>query len=110
LSKLQLLSWRETVKALAKTLAASTTMAATILILQQMFYDKNLLLLYVFLGAAIYIALIRISRTMDHEDYQLLKQIIGEKPAKYAMKILCDTSTSNQDNQQNYVEKGVNTL
>jgi O-antigen/teichoic acid export membrane protein len=86
-------------KTLTRTLAASTTMAATILVLQQIFYDKNLLLPYVFLGAAIYITLIRISRTLDHEDYQLLKQIIGEKPAKYAMKILCDTSTLSQDNQ-----------
>lgn len=63
-------------------------MTATILILQQIFYDKNLLLLYIFLGATIYIALVRILETLDYEDSQLLKQIIGEKAAKYAERIL----------------------
>jgi O-antigen/teichoic acid export membrane protein len=75
-------------KALTKTVTASATMTATILILQQISYDKNLLLLYIFPGATIYIALVRILKTPDNEDFQLLKQIVGEKAAKYAERIL----------------------
>ena len=86
-------------KTLTKTLTASTTMAAAMLILQQIFYDKYLLL-YALSGVTIYIALVRILNTLDHEDFELLKQVAGAKLAKYAKRLLGYPLTTTQSNQQ----------
>jgi PST family polysaccharide transporter len=75
-------------KTLTKTLTASTIMAATILILQQMSPDSHLLPLYILVGAATYIALIRALKVLNGEDIQLLRQVIGKRAAEYAARIL----------------------
>ncbi len=74
--------------ALAKALTASATMATIILILEQISYNKYLLPLYVLIGATIYITLIRTLKVLNQEDFQFLKQTIGERAAKYIMRIL----------------------
>jgi O-antigen/teichoic acid export membrane protein len=75
-------------KTLTKTLTASTIMAATILILQQILPDTHLLPLYILAGAATYIALIRTLKVLNGEDIQLLRQVIGKRAAEYAARIL----------------------
>jgi hypothetical protein len=73
---------------LKRALAASATMAATILILQQILPDTHMLPLYILAGAATYTAFIRALKVLDEEDIQLLRQVIGNRAAKYAAKIL----------------------
>ncbi|MFH0897472.1 MAG: oligosaccharide flippase family protein [Candidatus Bathyarchaeota archaeon] len=75
-------------KAMIKSLASSTIMAITILILQLTLNNKNLLPLYTVVGAAIYFATLRILRTLDREDAQLIENVIGKKYSKYINKIL----------------------
>jgi O-antigen/teichoic acid export membrane protein len=75
-------------KALTRTLTASALMAAVILVLEQALYNPRLLLLYVLVGAAIYIATIRMLKVLDKEDFQFLEQVIGKRSAKYVSKIL----------------------
>lgn len=67
-------------------------MSVAILVFQQIFYDKSLLL-SVFIGAVIYILLIRILKTLDHEDFELLRQVTGKRLANYTKKILGYPST-----------------
>ena len=74
--------------AITRTLAASALMAIIAVILQQVLYDTHLLLFYALVGAAVYIALIRILKVLDEEDFQFLEQIVGKRVAKYASKIL----------------------
>jgi hypothetical protein len=71
-----------------RALTASTIMAATILILQQILPDSHLLPLYILVGAATYIALIRTLKVLNGEDIQLLRQVIGKRAAKHVVKIL----------------------
>jgi hypothetical protein len=56
-------------------------MATAILILQQAFYACHLLAVYIIVGA-IYVALIRLLKAPDQEDYQLLNQVILRRRAK----------------------------
>jgi O-antigen/teichoic acid export membrane protein len=79
--------------ALSRALVASATMAAAILVLQQAFYSSYLVPVYIIVGAIIYVALIRLLRALDQEDFQLLNQVIGKKATKYVMKILGYTHT-----------------
>jgi O-antigen/teichoic acid export membrane protein len=71
-----------------RALTASTIMAATILILQQILPDSHLLPLYILVGAATYIALIRTLKVLNGEDIQLLRQVIGKRAAEYTARIL----------------------
>jgi O-antigen/teichoic acid export membrane protein len=75
-------------RAVTGTLAASALMAIILVILQQILYDPHLLLLYVLVGTAVYIAVIRILKVVDKEDFQFLEQVIGKRSAKYVSKIL----------------------
>jgi hypothetical protein len=57
-------------------------MAAAVLILQQAFYASHPLAVYIIVGAIIYVALIRLLKAPDQEDYQLLNQVIVRRRAK----------------------------
>jgi PST family polysaccharide transporter len=74
--------------AVTRTLAASALMAIIVVMLQQILYNAHLLLFYVLVGTAVYIAIIRILKVLDKEDFQFLEQIIGKRAAKYASRIL----------------------
>jgi PST family polysaccharide transporter len=74
--------------AVTRTLAASALMAITLVVLQQILYNAHLLLFYVLVGAIVYIAIIRILKVLDKEDFQFLEQVIGKRTAKYISRIL----------------------
>lgn len=71
-----------------KTLTSAIIMAVVVLTLQQTLQNNLLLPLYVITGAIIYIALIRMLKCIGKEDAQLIRAIVGERPAKIIMKIL----------------------
>lgn len=73
---------------LAKTLTASSAMAAVIILAQQLFVGTYFLALGILLGAAIYIASIRFLKILDHEDFKLLEQVVGTKLAGYITTII----------------------
>jgi PST family polysaccharide transporter len=74
--------------AVTRTLAASAIMAIIIVVLEQIVYNAHLLLFYVLVGAAVYIAIIRILKVLDTEDFQFLEQVIGKRIAKFVSRIL----------------------
>jgi O-antigen/teichoic acid export membrane protein len=75
-------------RAMARILAASVLMAIIIVILEQILYNDHLLLFYVLVGGAVYIAIIRILKVLDKEDFEFLEQVIGKRTAKYVSRIL----------------------
>ena len=75
-------------KVLVGTLIASTTMAVVMLILQQLYIGQLVLLISVLTGGITYIALIRIQKILNKDDYELVEDIIGPKLANYFMKIM----------------------
>ena len=77
---------------MTRELAASALMAVIVVMLQQILYDAHLLLFYVLVGTAVYIATIRILKVLNKEDFQFLEQIIGKRPAKYVSRILGERS------------------
>ena len=82
-------------QAFTKTLAASATMAATVLAAQQVYYNKLLLPAYVLIGVIVYVAAMRLLKVPNKSDINLIGQILGEKPAKIIAKLLgCSEQTS----------------
>lgn len=75
-------------RAMTRTLTASALMAIILAILQQILYNAHLLLFYIFVGTVVYIALIRILKVLNKEDFQFLEQVIGKRTSKYASRIL----------------------
>jgi PST family polysaccharide transporter len=75
-------------RALTRALIASAIMAVAILTIQQITYSTSHLPIYILVGAILYIALIRALNILDHGDFQLLRQIVGKRAAKYVVKIL----------------------
>jgi len=75
-------------RAMIRTLAASAIMAIIIVILEQILYNAHLLLFYVLVGAAVYVAIIRILKVLDKEDFQFLEQVIGKRSARIVSTIL----------------------
>jgi len=75
-------------RALTRAPVASAVMAGVILILEQILYAEHLLPGHILVRAVAYITLIRALRVLDREDFQLLSQLLGKTPAKYAAKIL----------------------
>jgi len=71
-----------------KTLISSAIMAAAVFLVQQVYYSKFLLPIYVLIGAAIYLAEIRAFKVMNQSDIHLLIQILGEKNAKFIGKLM----------------------
>jgi len=75
-------------RAMSRTLTASVIMAIVIVILEEIMYSVHLLLFYVVVGAAVYIAIIRVLRVLEKEDFQFLEQVMGKRTAKIISKIL----------------------
>ena len=75
-------------RAVTRTLAASAIMAIIIVILEQIIYNAHLLPLYVIVGAGVYIAIIKMLKVLNKEDFQFLEQVTGKRTAKIISKIL----------------------
>ena len=73
---------------LTKILAASTLMALTVTAIQQFTYNPILLPIYILIGGATYLTLIKLFKILNKNDITLLKQIIGEKYTKLIEKIM----------------------
>lgn len=73
---------------MVKTLASSTVMVIVVVLVQELAYDKFFLPLYVFIGGVVYLAIVRALKILNSEDFQLLKEITGEKAAGYLGGIL----------------------
>jgi len=75
-------------EALIKALASSTIMAAAVFLMQQFYYSKFLLPIYILIGATIYIAEIRIFKVLNSSDINLLTQILGERNTTFLIKLM----------------------
>ena len=74
-----------------KSLISSMMMAAVVFFVQQVYYSKLLLPLYVLIGATIYLAEIRTLKVVNRTDIHLLAQILGERNAVLIAKLMgCD--------------------
>jgi len=71
-----------------KTLSSSLIMAAIVFLVQQVYYSKFLLPLYVLIGVAAYLTEIRAFKILNSSDIQLLMQILGERNAKLIAKLM----------------------
>jgi len=79
-----------------KTLIASSIMAAIVFLLQQVYYSKFLLPLYVSIGIATYLMEIRVFKILNSSDIQLLMQLLGERNAKLIAKMVgCNPNGQN---------------
>jgi len=78
--------------ALTKIYTSSTIMTLTILLIEQTYYSKYLLPLYITLGAAIYIISLRLLKVIDEQDLNLLKQVFGAKLSAIITKALYHTT------------------
>jgi len=79
---------------LVKALTSSTVMAVIVLAVQQFYYSKFLLPLYVILGTFIYASGLRLMKILDQGDLELLSKIVGERVARYLIKALGYSHTS----------------
>jgi len=78
-------------EAFVKTLVSSAVMAIAVFFMQQVYYSKFLLPLYVFIGAAIYWAEIRALRILNRADIFLVTKMLGERNAVLIAKLMgCD--------------------
>jgi stage V sporulation protein B len=75
-------------KTILKTLVASIAMAAVMVLLQQIIFSKYIIVIVVLVGAAVYVALIRVLKILNQDDFDLLSKVIGKKPANIIKKIL----------------------
>jgi len=73
---------------LAKTVISSAIMASAVFFIQQVYYNKFLLPIYVGIGVIIYIAELRILKILKRSDVELLIQIVGEKNATLIGKLI----------------------
>lgn len=71
-----------------KILASSVIMAIVVVVVQKLFYNKFFLPLYVFIGGAVYLAIIRSLKILDEEDFKIIREIMGERASKPFNKIL----------------------
>ena len=71
-----------------KTLISSSIMAAIVFLLQQVYYSKFLLPLYVSIGMATYLMEIRAFKILNSSDIQLLMQLLGERNARLIAKVM----------------------
>lgn len=62
-----------------KSLAASLAMAATVIIVQHLWYSKYLLPVYVFVGGAIYLTMLRTLHAATEKDIELIKLYLGKR-------------------------------
>lgn len=81
-------------QALVNSLATSTVMAAIVLAIQQLYYSKFLLPAYALIGATIYFAGIRVLKTLNKADIELMRQIVGKKLARHLARILGYSETN----------------
>jgi len=75
-------------QAFIKALISSAVMAAVVSGVQQIYYSGFLLPAYVLIGTSIYLAGIKVLKVLSKADMELMEQILGERTAKYIMKIL----------------------
>ncbi|MGQ9479603.1 MAG: flippase [Thermoproteota archaeon] len=71
-----------------KILFSSTIMAIIVMLAQGFFYNKLLLPLYVLLGGAVYLLMIRLLNILDKEALQVVREVAGEKLSKYLGMVL----------------------
>jgi len=71
-----------------KTLVSSAIMAFVVFLVQQVYYSKFLLPLYVLIGAAVYMAEIRFFKVLNQSDIHLLAEILGERNAALIAKLM----------------------
>jgi ABC-type cobalamin transport system permease subunit len=79
--------------ALTKIYTSSTIMTIAILLIEQTYYSKYLLPLYITLGAAIYTLSLRLLKVIDEQDLNLLKQVFGAKLSTIITKALYHTTS-----------------
>jgi O-antigen/teichoic acid export membrane protein len=58
---------------------ASLIMAAVVLVAQQLFYSKYLLPMYVAIGAAVFVAVLRLLHAVKPEDLELISDFLGPR-------------------------------
>lgn len=75
-------------KVLLKILASSVAMAIVVILIQELFYNKFFLMLYVFTGGIVYLTIIRSLKVLDEEDFKIIREIMGDKALKLLGKIL----------------------
>lgn len=72
----------------AKALVSSAVMAGVVSITQQLYYSRYLLPAYVIIGVAVYVAGMKALKVLNNRDMQLLEQTLGERAAKYIVRVL----------------------
>jgi len=73
---------------LIKALVSSVIMAVAVYSVQQIYYSKFLLPIYVLIGAAIYLAEIKFFRILNKSDFHLLAQILGKRNVALIAKLM----------------------
>jgi len=68
-------------QAISKSLIAGIVMATVVLAVQIPYYDKFLLPVYVVVGGIVYLAMLRILRTVRQEDIDLMREYLGHRLA-----------------------------
>ena len=67
-----------------KTLIAGTTAAAVVVAVQLLKYSEFMLPVYVTVGAAVYLMMLRLLRAVDANDFDLLRKFLGKRLALIA--------------------------
>jgi len=81
-----------------KTVISAAIMAAAVFFTQQVYYSKFFLPIYVLIGAAIYLAEIRIFKVLNSSDIHLFTQILGKRTAVLIGKLMgCDQNDQSLD-------------
>ncbi|MEM2980374.1 MAG: oligosaccharide flippase family protein [Thermoproteota archaeon] len=75
-------------KAVLKILASSIVMVLLVTLVQQLAYNKFFLPAYVILGGIVYLLMIRFFKVLNNEDFQLIREIFGERVSKHVGHIL----------------------
>ncbi|MEM3030005.1 MAG: oligosaccharide flippase family protein, partial [Thermoproteota archaeon] len=75
-------------KAVLKILASSIVMVLLVTLVQQLAYNKFFLPAYVILGGIVYFLMIRFFKVLNNEDFQLIREIFGERVSKHVGHIL----------------------
>lgn len=71
-----------------KALVSSTVMAVVVSVTQQLYYSRYLLPAYVVMGMTVYVAEMKTLKVLNDRDVQLLTQTLGERAAKYIVRVL----------------------
>jgi O-antigen/teichoic acid export membrane protein len=67
------------VRTVAKTLASGAVMAVALRAVQLLHYSKFLLPVYVLVGAAVYVVMLRLLRVVNRDDVNLLRRFLGKR-------------------------------